>query len=99
LVKQGYQLRHDVGSSPTSPSFQSSENPNKRKLQMANTEVRLPQAGDEFDIRNKETGEVTKLVVLSTAKRGRGYQVLTDHGKFRLKNFTALISEPLNVGV
>lgn len=63
---------------------------------MTNTNTRLPQVGDEFDIRNKETGELVKLHITAVAKRGRGYQVLTDHGKFRLKDFNAAISEPLN---
>lgn len=56
----------------------------------------LPKVGDEFNIRNKETGELVPLVVLSIAKRGRGFQVLTDRGKFRLKDFNAAIREPLN---
>lgn len=60
------------------------------------TENKLPAVGDEFDIRDRETGGTLKLVVLSVAKRGRGYQVLTDHGKFRLKDFRAAITEPLN---
>lgn len=63
---------------------------------MATTEVRLPKAGEEYDIRNPENGEMVKLFVTSVSKRGRGYQVLTNHGKFRLKDFTKRISAPIN---
>jgi hypothetical protein len=61
------------------------------------TEFKLPAVGDEFEIRDYATGGTLPVVVLSVAKRGRGYQVLTDHGKFRLKDFNAAITEPVNV--
>jgi hypothetical protein len=61
--------------------------------------IKLPQVGEEFYIHTPDLApnEFRTVVVLSVAKRGRGHQVLTDHGRFRLKDFNAMITEPANV--
>lgn len=54
-------------------------------------ELRLPTIGEEYMITRAQSGvdldEPVRVEVELVTKRGRGYQVHTRYGRFRLKDF------------